>query len=48
MYDVCTHVVYSIDKWIVTTVAHCEPVTTEEYNVDITKPKNNVHFEITK
>lgn len=34
-----TYVVYSVDKWVVAAVAHCQPVTTEEYDVYVTKPK---------
>lgn len=46
MYN-STHVVYSINKRIVTAVAHCQPVATKEYDVDVTKPKNNVNFKAT-
>jgi len=35
-----TYVVYAVNKRIVTAVAHCQPVATEEYDIDITKPKN--------
>jgi len=34
-----THVIYSIDEWIVTAVAHCKPVTAKEHNVYIAKSK---------
>lgn len=34
-----THVVYSVDERVVTAVAHCQPVTAEKYNINITKPK---------
>jgi len=34
-----TYVVYSIDKWVVTAVAHCQPVTTKEHDVYVTEPK---------
>jgi len=34
-----TYVVYSVDKWVITAVAHCQPITTEEYDVYVTKPK---------
>lgn len=34
-----TYIVYSIDKRVVTAIAHCQPVTTEEDDIDIMKPK---------
>lgn len=33
-----THIVYSVNERIVTTVAHREPVTAEEYYVDVSVP----------
>lgn len=39
-----THVVYSIDKRIVTAVAHRQPVATEKHDVDVSKPKNYDHL----
>lgn len=35
-----THVVYGIDKWIVTAITHSEPVETEPYDVDIRIPES--------
>lgn len=35
-----TYIVYSIDKWIITAVAHRQPIAAEEYDVDIMKPKS--------
>lgn len=39
---ISTHVVYSIDERVVTAVAHCQPVATEEHDVDVTKPKTTL------
>jgi len=35
----CTHVVYWINEWIVTAIAHGEPIETEPNYVDIRIPK---------
>lgn len=34
-----THVVYPVDKRVVTAVAHRQPVATEEHDVDVTEPR---------
>ena len=40
-----TYAIYPIDNWIVATVAHCQPMTTEENYVDVlvSEKENNYH-----
>lgn len=41
LYLTYTYVVNGINKWIVTAVAHGEPVETEPYDVNVRVPKKN-------
>ena len=33
-----TYAIYPVDEWIAATVAHSQPVTAEEYYVDVAIP----------
>lgn len=38
----CTHVIYWINKWIVTAITHGKPIETEPNYVDIRIPENKL------